>query len=189
MKPQWLDPQNKLLDELVDLKQTLIEVTQTPAVTDQDIAFQEGRLWSSGARLDLSSDDRGIWQFRNPAESGVIAVIIAISLYTDEPTHIRFREHFTALGDAQLDFQHNKSVASVTPACEIRSLNNGSSDPPGSLIPIEAQATVHAPYIADDLVIVVPPGVGVLMWTQAPGGLTGSADMAGSGTWFEKDIE
>jgi hypothetical protein len=144
-------------------------------------------VFTSGARLALTSNQRGVWQLLNPAGSGILVHVVAMDVYTDEPTRVRWNRHDTPLAATPVEpFALNQANPAV-PDAELRVLNNGTTNAPGTALPIEARATAHAPYRFAGH-IVIPPGYGYLAWVQAPSGLTAAADVAAAATWYGTPI-
>jgi hypothetical protein len=169
---------------LTDAQLRATSVPVAPDPSSVEAAFAAGMLYAAGARFGLSSAQRGVWQLLNPVGSGFNLYLVSFTLFANESSRIRFNRLDTALTGDPIDPFPLNQISPDSPVAEFRAVNNGTSDPDGTVLPIEARVSLHDHYEFDGM-IGIPPGHGYLMWVQAPVlGIGDTADVAGAATWF-----
>jgi hypothetical protein len=169
---------------LTDAQLRATSVPVAPDPSSVEAAFAAGMLYVAGARFGLSSAQRGVWQLLNPVGSGFNLYLVSFTLFANESSRIRFNRLDTALTGDPIDPFPLNQISPGSPVAEFRAVNNGTSDPDGTVLPIEARVSLHDHYEFDGM-IGIPPGHGYLMWVQAPVlGIGDTADVAGAATWF-----
>jgi hypothetical protein len=145
-----------------------------------ELAAQDA-VWLATARLAPGAGQVASWLINNPADSGITAVILAVRAWSDVNLPVRFVRGATSTGAAMTVINANlgnDGAPALTPVAGIDALTGGTSIAQAGVDPADHYERLGPLYL--------PPGISVALTIVAPGGLTGSADVAGSVEWAEQ---